>query len=106
MRMLHFAVETMVSALIACLQTFAPEWVDNVFIARAETARLRVSRVVTVIDAGRILNPLAGRNQIEGAVQMGTILRDSPRDLVRSLEAHAHKGPATALRILGSSKRR
>ncbi len=36
-----------------------------------ETARLRVSRVVTVIDAGRILNPLAGRNQIEGGVVMG-----------------------------------
>ena len=36
-----------------------------------EIARLRVSRVVTVIDAGRILNPLAGRNQIEGAVVMG-----------------------------------
>jgi len=36
-----------------------------------ETVRLRVSRVVTVIDAGRILNPLAGRNQIEGAVVMG-----------------------------------
>jgi xanthine dehydrogenase YagR molybdenum-binding subunit len=26
---------------------------------------------VTVIDGGRILNPLAGRNQIEGAVVMG-----------------------------------
>jgi xanthine dehydrogenase YagR molybdenum-binding subunit len=26
---------------------------------------------VTVIDAGRILNPLAGRNQIEGSVVMG-----------------------------------
>ena len=36
-----------------------------------ETARLRVSRVVTVMDAGRILNPLAGRNQIQGAVVMG-----------------------------------
>jgi xanthine dehydrogenase YagR molybdenum-binding subunit len=36
-----------------------------------EIARLRVSRVVTVIDAGRILNPHAGRNQIEGAVVMG-----------------------------------
>src|ERR1700730_9256873 len=34
-------------------------------------ARLRVSRVVTVIDAGRIINPLAGRKQIEGAVVMG-----------------------------------
>ena len=29
------------------------------------------SRVVTVIDAGRILNPLTGRNQIEGAIAMG-----------------------------------
>src|SRR3989449_6325292 len=36
-----------------------------------EIARLRVSRVVSVIDAGRILNPLAGRNQVEGAVVMG-----------------------------------
>jgi xanthine dehydrogenase YagR molybdenum-binding subunit len=36
-----------------------------------EIARLRVNRVVTVIDAGRIINPLAGRNQIEGAIVMG-----------------------------------
>ncbi len=36
-----------------------------------EIARLRVSRVVTVVDAGRILNPKAARNQIEGAVVMG-----------------------------------
>jgi xanthine dehydrogenase YagR molybdenum-binding subunit len=36
-----------------------------------ETARLRVSRVVTVIDAGHILNPKPARNQIEGAVVMG-----------------------------------
>jgi xanthine dehydrogenase YagR molybdenum-binding subunit len=34
-------------------------------------ARLRVNRVVTVIDAGRILNRRAGRNQIEGAILMG-----------------------------------
>ena len=36
-----------------------------------ETARLRVSRVVTVIDAGHILNPKPASNQIEGAVVMG-----------------------------------
>jgi xanthine dehydrogenase YagR molybdenum-binding subunit len=36
-----------------------------------EIARLRVSRVVTVMDAGCILNPLTGRNQIQGAVVMG-----------------------------------
>ena len=36
-----------------------------------ETARLRVSRIVTVIDGGRIMNPKPARNQIEGAVVMG-----------------------------------
>lgn len=36
-----------------------------------EIARLRVNRIVTVIDAGRIINPRTGRNQIEGAVVMG-----------------------------------
>jgi len=35
------------------------------------TARLRVSRVVTVIDGGRIVNLRTGRNQIEGAIVMG-----------------------------------
>jgi xanthine dehydrogenase YagR molybdenum-binding subunit len=34
-------------------------------------ARLRVSRVVTVIDGGRVLNRLTGGNQIEGAAVMG-----------------------------------
>jgi xanthine dehydrogenase YagR molybdenum-binding subunit len=34
-------------------------------------ARLRVSRALTVIDAGRIINRKAGRNQILGAVVMG-----------------------------------
>jgi xanthine dehydrogenase YagR molybdenum-binding subunit len=36
-----------------------------------EIARLRVNRVVTVIDGGRIINKRAGRNQIEGAIVMG-----------------------------------
>jgi xanthine dehydrogenase YagR molybdenum-binding subunit len=36
-----------------------------------EIARLRVSRVVSVMDGGRIINPLAARNQIQGAVVMG-----------------------------------
>jgi xanthine dehydrogenase YagR molybdenum-binding subunit len=36
-----------------------------------EIARLRVSRVVTAVDAGRIINPRTGKNQIEGAVVMG-----------------------------------
>jgi xanthine dehydrogenase YagR molybdenum-binding subunit len=36
-----------------------------------EIARLRVSRVVTVIDAGRIINPSAAANQVSGAVVMG-----------------------------------
>ena len=36
-----------------------------------DTARLRVSRVVTVIDAGRIINRRPAMNQIEGAIMMG-----------------------------------
>jgi xanthine dehydrogenase YagR molybdenum-binding subunit len=36
-----------------------------------EIARLRVSRVVTVIDGGKIINRKAATNQIQGAVVMG-----------------------------------
>jgi xanthine dehydrogenase YagR molybdenum-binding subunit len=36
-----------------------------------EIARLRVSRVVSVIDGGRIVNPKAAANQVMGAVVMG-----------------------------------
>jgi xanthine dehydrogenase YagR molybdenum-binding subunit len=36
-----------------------------------DIARLRVSRVVSVFDAGRILNPMTARNQVEGAIVMG-----------------------------------
>ena len=36
-----------------------------------EIARLRVSHIVTVIDAGRIINPRAAANQIAGAAVMG-----------------------------------
>ena len=35
------------------------------------TAHIRVNRVVTVIDAGQIINPRTARNQIEGAAVMG-----------------------------------
>jgi xanthine dehydrogenase YagR molybdenum-binding subunit len=34
-------------------------------------ARLRVARVVTVMDGGRIINPKTARNQIAGAIVMG-----------------------------------
>ena len=55
-----------------------------------EIARLRVSRVVTVIDAGRMLNPRPARNQIEGAIVMGVgmaMLEDTEYDQ-RSGSAH------------------
>lgn len=32
---------------------------------------LRVSRVVSAIDVGKVINPLAARNQVEGAIVMG-----------------------------------
>ncbi len=38
---------------------------------QADIARLRISRVVTVIDGGKIVNPRLARNQIEGAIMMG-----------------------------------
>jgi xanthine dehydrogenase YagR molybdenum-binding subunit len=58
-----------------------------------ETARLRVNRVVTVIDAGHILNPLAGRNQIEGAAVMG---------IGMALFEHTHYDKASGAPINGS----
>jgi len=54
--------------------------------------RLRVSRVVTVIDAGRILNPLAGRNQIEGrGGVMGIGMALFRAHLVRSADGRANQ---------------
>jgi xanthine dehydrogenase YagR molybdenum-binding subunit len=50
-------------------QSFGCHFVEVTW--QPEIARLRVSRVVSVIDAGKILNTLAGRNQIQGAVVMG-----------------------------------
>jgi xanthine dehydrogenase YagR molybdenum-binding subunit len=38
---------------------------------RPELAQLRVTRMVTVIDAGRMINERTARNQIEGALIMG-----------------------------------
>ncbi|HJQ79560.1 MAG TPA: molybdopterin cofactor-binding domain-containing protein [Lacipirellulaceae bacterium] len=51
------------------LNSFGAHFVEITW--QPEIARLRVSRVVTVMDAGRIINTLAGRNQIEGGVIMG-----------------------------------
>jgi xanthine dehydrogenase YagR molybdenum-binding subunit len=34
-------------------------------------SHLRVARVVSAIDAGRVVNPLTARNQVEGAIVMG-----------------------------------
>ncbi|CAM4022232.1 xanthine dehydrogenase family protein molybdopterin-binding subunit [Bordetella tumulicola] len=51
------------------INSYGAHFVEVVW--HAATARLRVSRVVTVIDGGRILNPRTGRSQIEGAIIMG-----------------------------------
>jgi len=34
-------------------------------------SRLRIARVVSAIDVGRVINPLTARNQVEGAIVMG-----------------------------------
>src|SRR5258708_38600188 len=49
--------------------SFGAQFVEGTW--QPEIARLRVSRVVTGIDAGRTRNPLAARNQIERADVMG-----------------------------------
>jgi xanthine dehydrogenase YagR molybdenum-binding subunit len=51
------------------LHSFGAQFVEVEW--EPEIARLRVSRVVTVIDGGRIINPKAAANQISGAVVMG-----------------------------------
>jgi len=51
------------------MHSFAAQFVEVTW--QPETARLRVSRVVSVIDAGRIINKRTGTNQIQGAVVMG-----------------------------------
>ncbi|HYJ06903.1 MAG TPA: molybdopterin cofactor-binding domain-containing protein [Chthoniobacterales bacterium] len=63
-----------------------------------------MSRVVTVIDAGRILNPLAGRNQIEGAVVMGigmALLEHTHYDPQNGAPINSKPGP-----LHGGSERR
>ncbi len=51
------------------LHSYGAQFVEIAW--KPEIARIRVNRVVTVIDAGRILNPRTASNQIEGAIVMG-----------------------------------
>ncbi len=51
------------------MQSFGAHFVEVAW--QPEIARLRVNRIVTVIDGGKIINPRTGRNQIEGAIMMG-----------------------------------
>jgi xanthine dehydrogenase YagR molybdenum-binding subunit len=51
------------------LHSFGAQFVEVEF--DPDIAQLRVSRVVTVIDGGRIINPKAAANQVAGAVVMG-----------------------------------
>jgi xanthine dehydrogenase YagR molybdenum-binding subunit len=50
-------------------QSFGCHFVEVTW--QPETVRLRVSRVVSVMDAGQIINTLTSRNQIQVAVVMG-----------------------------------
>jgi xanthine dehydrogenase YagR molybdenum-binding subunit len=51
------------------LHSFGAQFVEVEW--EPEIARLRASRVVSVIDGGRIINPKAAANQVAGAVVMG-----------------------------------
>ena len=51
------------------LHSYGAHFVEVIW--RPEIARLTVNRVVTVIDAGKVINARTGRNQIEGSIMMG-----------------------------------
>jgi xanthine dehydrogenase YagR molybdenum-binding subunit len=70
-------------------QSFGCHFVEVTW--QPEIARLRVSRVVTVMDAGRIINPLAGRNQIRGGVVMGIGMALFRAHILRSAERRANQ---------------
>jgi xanthine dehydrogenase YagR molybdenum-binding subunit len=70
-------------------QSFGCDFVEVT--AQPEIARLRVSRVVTVMDAGRIVNPLAGRNQIIGRSCDGNRNGVVRAHILRSAERRANQ---------------
>jgi xanthine dehydrogenase YagR molybdenum-binding subunit len=51
------------------MHSYGAHFVEVVW--QPEIARLKINRVVTVIDAGTVINTRTGRNQIEGAIIMG-----------------------------------
>jgi xanthine dehydrogenase YagR molybdenum-binding subunit len=51
------------------IKSFGAQFIEIGY--RPELARLRVKRVVTVIDGGKIINYAQAKNQVEGAVIMG-----------------------------------
>ena len=51
------------------IHSYAAHFVEVIW--QPETARLRVNKVLSVIDGGKIINARTGMNQIEGAVVMG-----------------------------------
>ena len=53
----------------------------------AGISRLRVARVVSAIDVGKVVNPLTARNQVEGAIVMGVGMA-----LFESTEYDSHSG--------------
>jgi len=95
---MHASDRRALDALLA--EDVSPQFGDRLQASgiASETAMLHLLR------AGRKRvesNPDAVAIIYEATVKMGARLRDSPRELVLSLEAHAYQGRANALRILG-----
>lgn len=53
----------------ASYHSFGAQFVEVTW--KPEIAQLRVSRVVSMMDVGKIMNPTTARNQVEGAIVMG-----------------------------------
>jgi tetratricopeptide (TPR) repeat protein len=80
-------------------EDMTPQFADRVRASgiASETALLHL------LHAGKALlitSPESAANVYDAAAHMGAALRDSPRELVQSLQGHAYQGRANALRIL------
>lgn len=87
------------------LDALLAEDVTDQFVERLrETGVASETAALYLLRAGQKrleTHPDAAATIYDAATSIGAMLRDSPRELVQSLQAQAHKGRANALRILG-----
>jgi tetratricopeptide (TPR) repeat protein len=96
--LMHAADRRVLDALVA--HGVTAQFADRL----RETGIASETAVLHLLRAGRERlepHPDAAATIYDAAANMGAMLRDSPRELVQSLQAQAYKGRANALRMLG-----